>query len=74
MPGINIGVDLGTSTVQFFVDGKGVVLSENAVTASDVQSGKTISIGSKAYRMIGRTPDSITVHYPLREGIVSDFS
>lgn len=74
MPGINIGIDLGTSTVQYFVDGKGVVLSEEVATASDSRTGKTISVGSKAYKMIGREPDSITVHRPVRDGIVSDFT
>ena len=74
MPGINIGIDLGTSNVRFFVDGKGVVLQENAVTASEVKSGRTVSVGSGAYKMIGRLPDSLAVHYPLRESIVSDFT
>ena len=73
MPGINIGIDLGTANVRFFVEGKGVVLSENAVTATDAD-GRTISVGSKAYRMIGRLPDSVAVHYPLRDGVVSDFT
>ena len=74
MPGINIGIDLGTSNVRFFVDGKGVVLQENTVTAREVQSGRTVSIGSNAYKMIGRLPDSLTVQYPLRGSIVSDFT
>ena len=74
MPGINIGVDLGTSNVRFFVEGKGLALTENAVTATDVRTGKTLALGSKAYRMIGRTPDGVQVHYPLRHGMVSDFT
>lgn len=73
MPGINIGIDLGTANVRFFVQGKGVVLSENTVTATD-RDGRTISVGGKAYQMIGRTPDSVTVRYPLRDGVVSDFT
>ncbi|MDD6062767.1 MAG: rod shape-determining protein [Oscillospiraceae bacterium] len=74
MPGINIGIDLGTATVQYYVDGKGIVLTEDVATASDSKTGRTVSVGSKAYKMIGRTPDSITVHRPLRDGIVSDFT
>ena len=74
MPGINIGIDLGTSNVRFFVDGKGVVLQENAVTAGEIKTGKLISFGSGAYKMIGRLPDSLTVQYPLRDSIVSDFT
>ena len=74
MPGINIGIDLGTNNVRFFVEGKGLVLSDNAVTASDTRNGRTLSLGAKAYQMIGRTPDSVAVHYPLRDGIISDFT
>ena len=74
MPGINIGIDLGTSNVRFFVEGKGVVLQESAVTAREVQSGRTVSVGSGAYKMIGRLPDSLSVQYPLRESIISDFT
>ena len=74
MPGINIGVDLGTSNVRFFVEGKGVVLQENTVTAREEQTGRTVSVGANAYKMIGRLPDSLSVQYPLRESIVSDFS
>ncbi len=74
MPGINIGVDLGTSNVRFFVEGKGLALTENSVTASDIRSGRPIAIGSKAYRMIGRTSERVQIHYPLRHGVVSDFT
>ncbi len=74
MPGINIGVDLGTSNVRFFVEGKGVALTENAVTATETHSGRTLALGAKAYRMIGRTPDGVQVHHPLRGGVVSDFT
>ena len=74
MPGINIGVDLGTSNVRFFVEGKGIALTENAVTATDDRTGRILALGSKAYRMIGRTPDHLHVNYPLRDGVVSDFT
>ena len=74
MPGINIGVDLGTSNVRFFVEGKGLALTEKAVTATDARTGNTLALGEKAYRMIGRTPERIHVHYPLRGGVVSDFT
>ena len=74
MPGINIGIDLGTSNVRFFVEGKGLALTENAVTATDVRTGKTLAVGSKAYQMIGRTPERVQVHHLLRSGVVSDFT
>lgn len=74
MPGINIGVDLGTSNVRFFVEGKGLALTENAVTATEAGTGRTLALGANAYKMIGRTPERVQVHYPLRHGVVSDFT
>ncbi|MCR5485225.1 MAG: rod shape-determining protein [Clostridiales bacterium] len=71
---MNIGIDLGTSSVIVYVDGKGIVLSEASVTASESNSGKVISIGSKAYKMIGRNPSSISVTRPLKNGVISDFT
>ena len=74
MLGINIGIDLGTSSVIVYVDGKGIVLSEASATARETQTGKVFAIGNKARGMIGRTPDSITVIKPLRDGVISDFT
>ncbi len=74
MLGINIGIDLGTSSVIVYVDGKGIVLSEASVTASETKSGRMLWTGLKAYRMIGRNPDSVTVTRPLKNGVISDFT
>lgn len=74
MPGINIGVDLGTSNVRFYIEGKGLALTENAVTATDDRTGKTLALGAKAYKMIGRAPEHVHVHHPLRNSVVSDFT
>ncbi|MBQ3151711.1 MAG: rod shape-determining protein [Clostridia bacterium] len=74
MPGINIGLDIGTSSVVFYVQDKGVVLSEPTVTANYTSSGKMISTGTKAYKMIGRTSENYTVKRPVSDGIVTDFT
>lgn len=74
MLGINIGIDLGTSSVIVYVDGKGIVLSEASVTARETKSGKMLSTGTRAYRMIGRNPDSVIVTRPMKYGVISDFT
>lgn len=38
----DIAIDLGTSTVQVYVKGKGVVLQEPSVVAVDKTSGKVL--------------------------------
>ena len=74
MLGINIGIDLGTTAIVIFVQGKGVVLSEPTAAAYDSKSGKMLAVGKKAYKMLGKNPSSIKVVLPIWEGVVSDFS
>ena len=74
MLGINIGIDLGTTSIIIYIEGKGIVLSEPSAAAYDAKTGRLIAVGKKAYEMFGRTPDSIKVIKPLRDGVVSDFT
>lgn len=69
----DIGIDLGTSNVEIYMKGKGIVLREPAVVAVDRDTHNILSIGSEAYRMIGRTPASIQVIRPLAQGEMIDF-
>ena len=74
MLGINIGIDLGTTSVIAYLEGKGIVLSEPSVVAYRTSTGKMIALGKSAYKMIGREPDSVTVIRPMKDGVVSDFT
>lgn len=74
MLGVNIGIDLGTTSIVIYVEGRGIVVSEPSVAAYDVKTGKLIAVGKKAYKMVGRNPDSIRVVKPMRNGVVSDFT
>ena len=74
MLGINIGIDLGTTSVIACVEGKGIVLSEPSVVAFNNDTDTVIAMGKAAYKMIGRDPDSITVVRPMKDGVVSDFT
>lgn len=56
MPGMDLGIDLGTSQVVISAAGRGVVLKEPAVIAVDSQDGHMIACGKEAYEMLGRTP------------------
>lgn len=69
----SIGIDLGTANVIVNVNGRGIVLNEPAVVAIDKKSEEVVAIGSAAYDMIGRTPDSIAVVRPIRDGVIADF-
>ncbi|MBD5141023.1 MAG: rod shape-determining protein, partial [Ruminococcus sp.] len=69
---MDIGIDLGTANVLISVGNKGVVLNEPSVVAFNKKLGEVIAIGDEAYKMIGRTPEYITVVRPLSDGVISD--
>jgi rod shape-determining protein MreB len=68
-----IGIDLGTCNSLVFVPGKGVVLQEPSVVAVSLQENKILAVGEKAKEMTGRTPDTIRVYRPLKDGVIADF-
>lgn len=69
----DIGIDLGSSSVLIYIDGKGVVLREPSVAAVDKNTGKLLAVGSAAQRMLGRTPGNIVSIKPLKNGVISDY-
>lgn len=73
MPGMDLGIDLGTSQVIIYVSGHGVVLREPSVIAVDREDGHMIACGREAYDMLGRTPDSILAVRPLSKGVISEY-
>ena len=68
-----IGIDLGTCNSLVFIPGKGVVLEEPSVVAVDILENKILAIGKEAKEMIGKTPESIKVYRPLKDGVIADF-
>lgn len=74
MLGANIGIDLGTTSIVAYVEGKGVVLTEPCAAAYEKESGKLIAVGKRAWDMIGKNPESIRVVRPMEHGVVSDFT
>ena len=68
----DLGIDLGTSNVLVYVDGKGVVVREPSVVAMDKNSGKVLQVGAAARNMLGRTPGNVVAMRPLKDGVISD--
>lgn len=74
MPGINVGIDLGTSNITVFVSGKGIVMSEATAISLDAYTGEVIAVGNSAMEMLGKAPDTIKVAMPVKAGMIADFS
>jgi len=68
-----IAIDLGTANCLVFVPKKGIVLNEPSVVAVSKQENKILAVGKEAKSMIGRTPDSIVVYRPLKDGVIADY-
>jgi len=68
-----IGIDLGTVNVLVYVSGRGIVLREPSVVAISIRDNKIVSVGQEAREMIGRSPESIEVARPMREGVIADY-
>jgi rod shape-determining protein MreB and related proteins len=68
-----IGIDLGTSTVLVYVKGEGIVVNEPSLVALNRDGTKILAVGRQAAEMVGRTPDTITIVRPMREGVIADF-
>lgn len=74
MPGINIGIDLGTSCITAFVAGKGIVFSEETAICYDTLNNEIVAVGNAAGEMLEKTPDGLLVKKPMNGGVISDFS
>ncbi len=68
-----IGIDLGTCNSLVFIPGKGVVLQEPSVVAVTLSENRILAVGEAAKEMTGRTPDTIRVYRPLKDGVIADY-
>jgi rod shape-determining protein MreB len=73
MFGKKIGIDLGTVNVIVYTHGKGIVLNEPSVVAISLIDNRILAVGSEAHAMLGRTPETIEVSRPMRDGVIADY-
>ena len=69
----SIGIDLGTANTLVFMKGKGVIMREPSVVAVDTKNDTVKFVGNEAKEVIGKTPGSIMVVRPLKDGVIADF-
>ncbi len=68
-----IGIDLGTCNSLVFLPKKGIILNEPSVVAVSVLDNTILAVGKEAKEMTGRTPDTIKVYRPLKDGVIADY-
>ena len=73
----DLSIDLGTANTLIYVRGKGVVLNEPSVVAirQEGPNGhkQIAAVGTKAKKMLGRTPGNIVTIRPLKDGVIADY-
>lgn len=77
LSGASLAIDLGTANTLISVPGEGVVLNEPSVVAVADDSQRVLAggcaVGHLARQLLGRTPQSIHVVRPLKDGVIADF-
>lgn len=68
-----IGIDLGTANTLVYIPKKGVIINEPSVVAVSVDDNRVLAVGNEAKEMLGRTPDTIVAHRPLKDGVIADY-
>lgn len=68
-----LGIDLGTANTLVYLPGKGIILNEPSVVAVSEQDNAILAIGIEAKEMIGKTPESIIVYRPMKDGVIADY-
>ncbi|WP_188206289.1 rod shape-determining protein [Alkalibacillus aidingensis] len=69
----DFGIDLGTANTLVYVKGKGITVRESSYVAKNNYSGEIVAVGDEAKRMIGRTPENISIIRPMKDGVIADF-
>lgn len=67
-----VGIDLGTANTLVFVPQKGIVVREPTVVAVS-SDNRVLAIGAEAKGMLGKTPETIRIYRPMRDGVIADY-
>jgi rod shape-determining protein MreB len=69
----DLAIDLGTANTLVFLKGRGIIVQEPSIVVINNQSGKVEAVGTQAKEMLGKTPTSVLVIRPMRDGVIADF-
>lgn len=69
----DLAIDLGTVNTLIYAPHRGVVLNEPSAVALHKYTGEVLAVGMDAYKMLGREPQDVEVHRPIRGGTINNF-
>ena len=65
-----IGIDLGTAYTRVVMRGRGTVLSQPTVVATDASGKEILAVGNDAAQMTGKTDGDVRVVWPLKDSVI----
>jgi rod shape-determining protein MreB len=68
----HLGIDLGTVNLTIG-EREQILLHEPCIVAITIEEEKIVAIGQEARDMYGRTPETIEVMRPMRDGVIADY-
>ena len=69
----DLAIDLGTTNTLVYLKGKGIIVQEPSMVVINRETGKVEAVGKRAKEMLGKTPASVLVIKPMRDGVIADF-
>lgn len=70
----DVGIDLGTGTVNIYVRNRGIVITEPTLVAIDRNNRHIVrAVGDEARFLLGRSPEALVAVQPIKAGSVADF-
>ncbi len=69
----DVAIDLGTANTLIYSRAGGIILNEPSVVAVNAKTNQVLAAGKVAKEMLGKTPESIIVCRPLRDGVIANF-
>lgn len=68
-----LAVDLGSVNTLVYVPDRGIVLNEPSAVAVNKYTGELLSVGAKAFKLLGREPHDTDIIHPIRNGTIDNF-
>ena len=69
----DLAIDLGTANTLVYLKGRGIIVKEPSMVVINRETGKVEAVGKRAKEMLGKTPASVLVIKPMRDGVIADF-
>jgi len=69
----DMAIDLGTTNTLVYTRGKGIKVQEPSLVAINKETGEVEAVGKRAKEILGKTPASVLVIKPMRDGVIADF-